>query len=617
MLKTDTTVATADNSIGRIVSVTGSKAIAMLDQCGLGNVGQRPEMGTLFAIETPRAVVLAIVSGLSIPVPAQRHGDSEFWMAELGLVGELSVDKKSGTCRFSRGTTAYPALGDRVRVASRSELQIAFNDTEDGVRIGTLQQDSSITAMIAVDDLLGKHFAVLGTTGTGKSCTAALILRAILKRNAAAHIVMLDPHNEYATAFSDMAEIISPRTLQLPLWLLNFEETVEILVGDPERKAEIEILAELIPVAKARFATGRGNDANRLRRSGVDLSRCAVDTPIPYRVQDLLALIDERMGRLEHKRDLPPYRQLKNRLEQISSDHRYSFLFGALTVSDDMAQVLGRLFRVPVEDKPVTIIELTGLPTEVVNVVVAVLCRLTFEFALWSDGQVPVTLVCEEAHRFIPANPAHGFEPCRRAISKIAKEGRKYGASLCILTQRPSDVDPTVLSQCNTVFALRMSNERDQSIVSSAIADTSLGLVDFLPALGQREAIAFGDGVALPVRILFDELPAHAMPRSATARFSEHWKNTTLDISFMEAVVERWRNAEISRPAETSATLSKELAAVQSALQDDDATGEFPRSTMLRAAANAMQSSLDRSTEAPQLPAHQALRERLLRQPRS
>ena len=192
-------------------------------------------------------------------------------------------------------------------------------------------------------------------------------------------------------------------------------------------------------------------------------------------------------------------------------------MFGSLTVYDGMAQILGRMFRVPVNSKPITILELTGLPTEIVNVVVSVLCRMTFDFALWSEGQVPVTLVCEEAHRYVPANPNFGFEPCKRAIAKIAKEGRKYGASLCIVTQRPAEIDPTILSQCNTVFALRMSNDRDQEIVKSAIADTGSGLLEFLSALGQREAIAFGDGVTLPVRIKFDELPASTACRAVPA----------------------------------------------------------------------------------------------------
>ncbi len=204
----------------------------------------------------------------------------------------------------------------------------------------------------------------------------------------------------------------------------------------------------------------------------------------------------------------------------------------------------------PVNNKPITIVELTGLPTEIINVVVSVLSRMTFDFAHWSEGKVPLTLVCEEAHRYVPSVPKLGFEPCKRAIAKIAKEGRKYGVALCIVSQRPAEIDPTILSQCNTVFALRMSNDRDQEIVTSAITDTSSGLLEFLPALGQREALAFGDGLALPVRIMFDELPHDLLPRSTTAHFTEHWQRSVGDEGFLEQIVEKWRSSDISAGSE-------------------------------------------------------------------
>ncbi len=535
-----------DNSIGRIVSVTGSKAIVLLDSAqsvGMHLSTQRPEMGTLLAIEQSRTVVLAIVSALSVPVPAHRDGEVEVWIAELGLVGELwkARDDKPGS--FNRGVTIYPLLGDRVRVATKPELELAFcGDMRNAVRVGCIRQDQTIPAMVRVDDLLGKHFAILGTTGTGKSCTTALILRAILEKNPAAHMVLLDPHNEYSTAFTEWGEVVSPRNMQLPYWLLTFEELCEVLIGGQDgNKAEIEILQELIPISKSRYSSGREKQTTALRRGVLDPGRFTVDTPVPYRISDLTSLIDERMGKLENKKDLQPYRALRSRLDMITQDARYAFMFGQLTVYDSMAQILGRIFRVPVNNKPITIVELTGLPTEIVNVVVSVICRLTFDFALWGEGHVPVTLVCEEAHRYVPANPNAGFEPCKRAIAKIAKEGRKYGASLCIVTQRPAEIDPTILSQCNTVFALRMANDRDQAIVASAVSDTGSGLLEFLPALGQREAIAFGDGVALPVRIKFDEIAKINLPRSSTARFTEKWQTSVGDDNFLDQLVERWR----------------------------------------------------------------------------
>src|SRR5581483_2610331 len=546
-------------------SVTGAKAIVLLDggtvseRTPTRTFAQRPEMGTLLAIETAHTVVMAIVSALSVPVPAQREGENELWIAELGLVGELWRSSSGRPATFNRGVTVYPALGDRVRVASRLELEHAFcGDRRSSVRVGCIRQDPSISATVRVDELLGKHFAILGTTGTGKSCTTALILRSILQKTPAAHMVLLDPHNEYAPAFGDSAEVVSQRNMQLPYWLLTFEELIEVLIGATnERKTEVELLQELIPVAKVRYAAGRGNarDAG-LRRTSAEI-KYTVDTPVPYRISDLIQAIDDRMGKLENKKDLSPYRNLKTRLETISLDPRYAFMFGSLTVNDTMAQIIGRIFRVPVNDKPITILELTGLPSEIVNVVVSVLCRMTFDFALWSEGHVPVILVCEEAHRYVPAKSDLGFEPCKRAIAKIAKEGRKYGASLCIVTQRPAEIDPTILSQCNTVFALRMSNDRDQEIVKSAIADTGSGLLEFLTALGQREAIAFGDGVTLPVRIRFDELPKHCMPRSSSAPFTERWQMSVGDDGFLESIVERWRNSSSTSAADAAALLAQ------------------------------------------------------------
>jgi len=607
-----------DPSLGRIVSVTGAKAIVLLDG-GRAAVGgkpspgaHRPEIGTLLAIDTTNTTVLAIVSALSVPVPAQRDGESELWIAELGLVGELWQPSSGRPASFNRGVTVHPALGDRVRVAQRAELELAFSgDKRHSVRVGCIRQDPSISAMIRVDDLLGKHFAILGTTGTGKSCTTALILRSILMKNPAAHVVLIDPHNEYATAFGEWGEVISHRNMQLPYWLLTFEELVEVLIGNPqERKAEVEVLQELIPIAKARYGAGRAAVRDQgLRRAASD-PRFTVDTPVPYRISDLVQMIDDRMGKLENKKDLSPYRNLRARLEAISADPRYAFMFGSLTVYDGLVQILGRMFRVPVNDKPITILELAGLPTEIVNVVVSVLCRMTFDFVLWSEGQVPVTLVCEEAHRYVPANPDAGFEPCRRAIAKIAKEGRKYGASLCIVTQRPAEIDPTILSQCNTVFALRMSNDRDQQIVESAISDTGSGMLEFLSALGQREAIAFGDGVSLPVRIRFDELSAEYMPKGSGARFSEKWQKSVGDEGFLESIVDRWRSAVTSDAGQHMAMFAESVQ-LAGTPQSESPTGAERRARPREPQAETPPARRDQTTEQQIDSSLRAMRERV------
>ncbi len=491
--------------------------------------------------------MLGLVSALSIPVPSQKEGEPDIRVAELELIGQLVKEDDGSIGKFLRGVSGYPSLGDTVDTATAEELRLAYMwDNQQAISVGSLMQDRTIPAMVNVDELLGKHCAILGSTGTGKSCGVAIVLRAILEKNSQAHILLLDPHNEYTHCFGAAAEVITPDDLQLPFWLLTFEELVEVVLGSMTGKTNaVEILAELIPIAKSRYAANRGRESGSVLKRGVgQTGSFTVDTPVPYRISDLMVMIDERMGRLENRGDVAPYRQLKTRIEAISGDPRYAFMFGSLTVQDHMAQIVGRLFRVPVNNKPICILELTGVPSEIVNVVVSVICRLTFDFALWSGGQVPVTLVCEEAHRYVPNNPDLGFEPTRRAIARIAKEGRKYGVSLFVVSQRPSELDSTILSQCNTVFSMRMSNDRDQDFVRSAIFDTAASLLDFLPSMGPREAIVFGDGVTLPGRIRFADLPEHALPRSRTACFTEMWQHEEGKPIDLDDVVERWRAAD-------------------------------------------------------------------------
>src|SRR5436189_3022301 len=160
-----------------------------------------------------------------------------------------------------------------------------------------------------------------------------------------------------------------------------------------------------------------------------------------------------------------------------------------------------------------TIMQLAVFPAEVVDSVVSVLCRMAFEFGLWSDGAVPLLFVCEEAHRYAAADRTIGFGPTRKALSRIAKEGRKYGVFLGLVTQRPAELDATIISQCSTLFAMRMANDRDQNVIRSAVSDAAASLLTFVPSLGTREGFAFGEGVALATGLRFGELAARALPR--------------------------------------------------------------------------------------------------------
>ncbi|MGE0239787.1 MAG: ATP-binding protein [Parvibaculaceae bacterium] len=533
--------------IGRIVAVTGGHAIILLDTADGQNQSSSstcPEIGTLLKVDTQNAVTLALVSALSSPMPSHSQSDQELRIIEVEFIGELPKDDQGRPKSFRRGISTYPSLGNVVFRASKEELSKAYAcDTDTAIRIGHIQQDASIPAMVKIDELLGKHFAVLGTTGTGKSCSVALILRRILEKNPQAHIVLLDVHREYEQSFNEWSEVISPENMTLPFWLLNFEEVVEILIGSQaHREADIEILRELIPVAKQRYMNNQRKDrAHVLRTREAETTNVGIDTPVPYRASDLVALLEEQIGKLDLRGELAPYKRLKARVETISRDPRYAFMFGSLTVQDTMAQTLSRIFRIPVAGKPISILELGGLPSEIINVVVSVLARLAFDFGLWSGGQIPITFVCEEAHRYVPIDRTLGFEPTKRAISRIAKEGRKYGVSLCLVTQRPAELDPTILSQCSTIFSFRLSNERDQEILKAGISDAARSLLDFMPTMGAGDAITFGEGVTLPTRVKFDMLPSHAWPRSNTASFTEGWAREAPSETFLQDVVARWR----------------------------------------------------------------------------
>ena len=229
----------------------------------------------------------------------------------------------------------------------------------------------------------------------------------------------------------------------------------------------------------------------------------------------------------------------------MRKDPRYAFMFDNANVGGDtMVEVLSQLFRLPPNGKPMTVMQLAGFPAEVVDSVVSVLGRMAFEFGLWSDGAVPLLFVCEEAHRYAPADRAIGFGPTRKAISRIAKEGRKYGVFLGLVTQRPAELDATIISQCSTLFAMRMANDRDQAMIRSAVSDAAASLLAFVPSLGTREVFAFGEGVALPTRLRFGQLPAEFIPRSESVEQRRGIDaGNGIDTAFIEKVVERWRGA--------------------------------------------------------------------------
>ena len=533
-------------SFGRVISVRGSLARVGLLAAGKMPVSEiRATVGRFVSIHCANSVIVAMITEVS----CEHLPTSDIYIATAGvdLLGEIfgGPDRP----KFQRGVTNYPTIGDAVDLITNQELRTVYAPSgSDQINVGTLQQDPSVIAYVDVEEMLSKHFAVLGSTGVGKSTGVSLLLNEILKARPSLRIFLLDVHNEYGRCFGDRALVLNPRNLKLPFWLFNFEEIVDVLfAGRPGVPEELDILAEIIPMAKGIYTQYQNSDRVGLKRADPK-SVYTVDTPVPYRLVDLISLIDERMGKLENRSSRIIYHKLISRVETVRNDPRYAFMFDNANVGGDtMAEVLSHLFRLPANGRPMTIMQLAGFPAEVVDSVVSVLCRMAFDFGLWSDGVSPMLFVCEEAHRYASADRSIGFGPTRKAISRIAKEGRKYGVYLGLITQRPAELDATIISQCNTLFTMRLANERDQALLRAAVSDAAANLLSFVPSLGTREVLAFGEGVALPTRLRFKEVPPHQLPRGEATISSVPSVTSGHDMHFVGAVLERWRGATSQR----------------------------------------------------------------------
>ncbi|MCO5065430.1 MAG: ATP-binding protein [Rhizobiaceae bacterium] len=494
-------------------------------------------VGRMISINLGTTRTVGLVYEIAKTTPEWHEEASNPIEISIELVGEVRDMATGAPPIFDRGITRYPHIGAIAhRIRARDLKAIYDLAGRQTVNIGTLSQDESIDANIAIQDTLTRHFAVVGTTGVGKSTAVSILLRRAIAARNELRVLVFDPHNEFGPSLGDVAYRIDADTLDLPFWMFRLEEFAEVLFRGREIEMdEVEILRDIIPLAKHHY---RSPGAGLMRRGGGGDALTA-DTPVPYRMVDLLKLLDERMGALDAKSDRPVFRSLKARIESAIVDPRYKFMFGSRMIEDTIHETIGTIFRMPHNGKQITCFEMAGMPSEIVNAVCSVLARLAFDLTLWSEGRMELLVLCEEAHRYMPADPKLGFAPTRHALSRIAKEGRKYGCYLGVVTQRPGELDPTILSQCSTVFAMRLANEKDQAIIRSAIADSSASTLAFLSSMGQREAIAFGEGVSTTMRLKFVKLSRNELPGNHGNGDGSEKAHKEVDLV---AVVNRLRN---------------------------------------------------------------------------
>lgn len=532
-------MANAKQPIGVVLEISGAGGLIALDlerlgECGRdadSSVAQSGLVGSQIRIMAGDACILASVRNQK----QARRGD-EGIIASVDYLGEGTIDPHNGAMTsFRRGVTQYPLPGGLVYPATTADLQRIYRgDGRANVAIGKVYPTGSIEANLYIDPLLGKHFALLGSTGTGKSTALALILHRICEAAPQGHILMIDPHGEYASAFRHSGMILDVSNLQLPYWLMNFEEHCEILLSSQgeNRQVDAEILGKCLLAArqKNRMAEALGG-------------RITVDSPVPYLISDLQAILQHEMGKLEKATTTAPYVRIRARIEELKGDPRFNFLFSGMLVGDTMVDVLVRMFRLPSGGKPIAIVDVSGVPSEVTSTVVALLSRLVFDFSIWAREEEtrPILLVCEEAHRYVPNEKNADGSSVGRILSRIAKEGRKYGVSLGLVTQRPSDLAEGVLSQCGTILAMRLNNERDQAFVRAAMPEGARGFLDSIPALRNRECIICGEGVGIPMRVAFDDLEEAKRPASSDPSFSRLWQQNGDDHQMVMRTVQRWR----------------------------------------------------------------------------
>ncbi|ASS56591.1 ATP-binding protein [Rhizobium leguminosarum] len=553
--------------LGRVVACSGSRAtIAAVAEQGGTDLTELWSVGRLISISVGRNRVVALVYQMNTGSHAWGEGEDNTFRIETELLGEVRVDE-DGREEFSTGISRYPYLGaiaHRIRSADLMRIYDAGEGTT--AVIGKLTQDESIDAAIHIPSMLSKHFAVVGSTGVGKSTAVSLLLHKAIAADPKLRVLILDPHNEFAAAFPEHAVTIDTDTLDLPFWLMRLEEFAEVVFrGRPPVPEELDMLRDILPEAKRAF---RGSDNSLVRRT-TEKSSITADTPVPYRMADLLALIDERIGRLEGRSEKPFLRSLKMRLIAAINDPRYHFMFSNNTISDTITETIAQIFRIPGENRPICTFQLAGIPSEVVNSVASVLCRMAFEVALWSEGAIHMLVVCEEAHRYIPSDPSLGFVPTRQAIARIAKEGRKYGVSLGIITQRPGELDQTILSQCSTLFAMRLANDRDQEIIRSAIPNSSISTTSFISSIGNGEAIAFGEAISVPMRMRFSRVDENLLPKASSANSKQSEEDP--DTVDLRKIVTRMRAVTVGPDI---SNFQQSYAASVASLDEADAVDE-------------------------------------------
>lgn len=530
-------------AIGIVKAVNGNSAVCDLDG-HIINLLKEHEDASIARCGAPGSILRINVEGKCLLANLREirlnASDELLLTATIDFLGEGEIQNGSVT-RFRRGIQRYPRPGDKVFGVPAENLAEAFSSSDrPHIDIGTIYPTMDTRASLLIDPMLSMHFAVLGSTGTGKSTTTALILHNLIRHSPDAHIVIMDPHGEYTKAFPETGMAFNVDNIKIPYWLMNFEEHCQVFIHSEGIEQEVcrDVLGKCLLIARSKS------------NLALSLGAITVDSPLHYQFSDLIDALSQEMGRLEKASLVPHYNRLKIAIEETLRDPRFNFIFDRSLAAASMEEFLARIFRLPAMGRPLSIIDLSGMPSEIIHTVVGLIARITLDFAIWSrdESMQPILLICEEAQRYLSSNPSANNEHVKNALERIAKEGRKYGVALGLVTQRPSELSETALSQCGTYITLRLNNEKDQERIRLTLPDSARGFVETISALRNRECIISGEGVVVPLRVTLDYLEEQRRPRSEDPSYTDAWGTDIEGHASIERIVRRWRRQGQTNP---------------------------------------------------------------------
>ncbi len=458
-------------------------------------------------------------------------------------VGELNQD---GT--FVRGVRHYPTPGAKVYAVGISEINAIFSKfREYQFFIGQLASHKDYNLSLDPRALYGRHFAILGQSGSGKSWTVTSLIQNTIKSMPKAHIIMLDLHGEYCwkdgqgmvhSAFpEDIVEYVDALEMEMPYWMMTYAELVDLFIDRDDSGATLQMsyMREILQQLKRK-------EAKRIGMASV-----SIDTPLYFSLAELYMQFktanEERkdFGKVQGAL-FGQFDEFLIRMQSRFNDVRYDFLLKPKlrNSSASMADLLRQFVGLGRKKANITVIDLSAVPTDVRPAVCAQVGRLAYEFNYWNPRrrQFPITLICEEAHAYIPRETKSQYEGAKKMMERIAKEGRKYGVSIGVVSQRPTELSETMLAQCSSFICLRTTNPDDQAYIKSLVPEAEGDLTDILTSLGRGEALVLGEAAPLPTRVqIFRPNPE---PKSNDVDYFTNWREGPDDLN-VEEIVDFWR----------------------------------------------------------------------------